>query len=479
VYPRLNMNRLNMKGSPSDSPPPATRWDPHQQLQWALQPRSMALFLGQALGLQPLDSDEAIDGDGERWKRCHILDMKYRPGEFCTILYQLDEHLLIGLLAWGEMQPKRPANAQVVEPVGMQLYRFEQDPALPGLATALDAKLIAELLAKHMGGNARILRCRVTPLRYRPGKRCTLRLELWLRDAKSGVISSATLFGKLYHDQFKAQSVYAEMQMLSTAMPVEGSPLVLARAAGFLPELALVLQAPVAGTPLDLLLSHPERTRLTSSLRASEGIGRAAAALAALHQIAVPSRRERAVGAELSKLKARAAQVATVDSTLGARLTELIAALLGSLHQLSAWNAEMSLVHGDCKPSQFLIGPLHAALIDFDHCAIADPASDVGAFLATLRQMKVSAQCRSLPAPMSRQESRLPRSLVSWCHALEERFLEEYISARGCHPDLRRRATWYMALALLRKSLRSFARSPRSPLPALLVEEAWRCLALL
>jgi aminoglycoside phosphotransferase (APT) family kinase protein len=135
------------------------------------------------------------------------------------------------------------------------------------------------------------------------------------------------------------------------------------------------------------------------------------------------------------------------------------------LHQLPAWHAETGLIHGDCKPSQFLIGPAHTALLDFDHCGMADPASDVGTFLATLRQMKVSAQG--------------PLQSTHWFHALEERFLEEYIRTRGCHPDIRLRATWYMAVALLRKSLRSFARSPRSPVPAALVEEAWRCLAQL
>jgi hypothetical protein len=43
-------------------------------------------------------------------------------------------------------------------------------------------------------------------------------------------------------------------------------------------------------------------------------------------------------------------------------------------------------------------------------------------------------------------------------------------------PEFRRRAAWYEAVALLRKALRSFGRSPFSPLPALLIAEAWDCL---
>jgi hypothetical protein len=66
-----------------------------------------------------------------------------------------------------------------------------------------------------------------------------------------------------------------------------------------------------------------------------------------------------------------------------------------------------------------------------------------------------------------------------WLQALEQSFLGEYCAASGRGPDFQWRTTWYEAVALLRKALRSFARSPRSSLPVALVDEAWRCLTLL
>ena len=114
--------------------------------------------------------------------------------------------------------------------------------------------------------------------------------------------------------------------------------------------------------------------------------------------------------------------------------------------------------------------PLGAvALLDFDHCGMADPAADVGNFLATLRQLGVRQVLKQRhPGTVADLQQELA--------ALEELFLTEYLAARRCHPDFHLRASWYQAVALLRKALRSFSRSPRSLLPALLVQEAWRCL---
>jgi aminoglycoside phosphotransferase (APT) family kinase protein len=119
-----------------------------------------------------------------------------------------------------------------------------------------------------------------------------------------------------------------------------------------------------------------------------------------------------------------------------------------------------------------MAGPDHVALLDFDHCGMADPASDVGNFLASLRQLGARQWLKE-----RKSAAAAARSL--WLQTLEQRFLDEYCAASGRGADFRWRVRWYEAVALLRKALRSFARAPRSPLPAALVDEAWRCLATL
>ena len=88
-------------------------------------------------------------------------------------------------------------------------------------------------------------------------------------------------------------------------------------------------------------------------------------------------------------------------------------------------------------------------MLDFDHCGLADQASDVGTFLASLRQ---------------RSHGRL-----------EAPFLDAYVRETG-DDGCRERAEWYQSVALLRKALRAFARSPRSPIPERLAVEGLACL---
>ena len=112
----------------------------------------------------------------------------------------------------------------------------------------------------------------------------------------------------------------------------------------------------------------------------------------------------------------------------------------------------VGLVHGDCKPSQFLLRGEDVVLLDLDSCGAADPAVDVGTFLATLRQQAVRRTLGRRAVPSS----------ADGTTPLAGLFLEEYLRSAGGPSDggLRRRIAWYEAVALERKALRCFARDP-------------------
>src|SRR5262245_5930169 len=126
-----------------------------RQVATAQQPATMAVYLQKALG-------SSNGNDALHAPECRILDMKYEPGDYCTILYQLGERMVIGSLRWGKAEGELPPTAEWIEALGMQVYRFEHDPALPGLATAFDPHALAEVLSETLpecrGGQARILR---------------------------------------------------------------------------------------------------------------------------------------------------------------------------------------------------------------------------------------------------------------------------------------------------------------------------------
>jgi hypothetical protein len=89
-----------------------------------------------------------------------------------------------------------------------------------------------------------------------------------------------------------------------------------------------------------------------------------------------------------------------------------------------------------------------------------------------LRQLGVKQVLAARNEPA--REAALARQ--RWLAELEQHFLDEYCAASGFVPAFRQRVAWYESIALLRKGLRSFARSPLSPLPTALVAAAETCL---
>ena len=445
----------------------------NQQVAIALHPGTIGPLLEQLFRLETGKTQGQNEGTGTKgWTpECRILDAKYEPGSYCRILYQLGDDLVIGTYKWDSGESQIPETTRVISSLGMQVYRFPNDPALPTLINVLDSQKVsaalAETLPEFQNGAARILRCEVKPLRFRPERRCTLRLNLWLRDNESGEIYKRVLYGKVYHDLEKAGNVYQQMLSLSDSVSAQDGHVSFATATAFLPGLAMVLQDPIEGVPLDSMISCDTAA---CDPRGFAGTLAAASALAAFHASGLVGGKTRSIKAELARFKKRGAKIGDINPDLGNKIIELADALSTWLDTLDQWGATTCMVHGDCKPAQFLIQDQQIALLDFDHCGMADPAVDVGTFLATLQQMKVKQTVKNHGQP--------PRC-TSWLPDLKRQFLETYCRARGNPSGFWQRAEWYEAVGLLRKAIRGFERSLFSPLPAALVAEAWQGLETL
>ena len=390
---------------------------------------------------------DAAVGAGGRG-RCHLLDAKYEPGLRCTVLYRAGDRLVRGDLLDGTSAQAGPARP-VVDP-GVRLSTYPDDPDLPGLADAADPARVRRALEQALPGEGPILRCRVDLLRYRPGKRATLAVEV-RGAAGTSPARAQRLVVKSYHDGRKADAVAAEAVLLGATVD-RAAPLRFAAVRAHLPDLSLVVQEHVSGVRLDEVLRRPGPVP-------ARALRRAAAALAALHRHPLVSGRVRSIDAELDRFMARALRVAQVDRDTGAALVDLSTRLAATADDVA--RGAVGLVHGDCKPSQFLLrGEREVVLLDLDSCGRADPAGDVGTFLATLRQQTIrQLLARRTTASAAR-------------NALAEVFLAEYVAVAGgaSTGDLRRRIAWYEGVALQRKALRCFARAPRSPLTRALVD---------
>ena len=383
---------------------------------------------------------------------CHVLDAKYEPGVRAVLLYEQDGRLLRGdLVDRGDAMVT--TGATVVEP-GVVLSAFPHDPELPALPRVMDPAQLGPALSAAVGGawgrlDARqASRCRITLLRYRPGKRATVLVS---HGAAPAVVAKA------YHNPAKAAAVVEEAPDLHAATK-GGGLLAFAPTLAFVPDLALVVQQVVHGVPLDSLLGGPRGT----GHGASEALVHAARALAELHDAPVMSTRQRPVEKELLRFRQRADRIATVDPHVGRAAAHLAVRLISTHAHLPP--ARAGTVHGDCKPSQFLIGDGRVYLLDLDHCGVSDQAADVGTFLATLRQQEIRDDLAGRGRPSARTSA-----------ARGALFTGAYLdsSAGDRHPA---RIQWQEAVALERKALRAFARAPHSPMAGALIWEAERCL---
>jgi aminoglycoside phosphotransferase (APT) family kinase protein len=380
-------------------------------------------------------------------KPCHVLDAKFEPDLRAVVLYERGGQLIRGDLV--DLAPTG-AEGRVVEP-GVRLSPFPFDPDLPALPRVTNPRHLGPALATALGETEPAWRrhperLALTVLRYRPGKRVTARLSHPLVDHR--------LVAKAYHDDAKASAVAAEAPQRNRA---GAGLLTFAPTVAYAPGLGVVVQELVSGVALDSILS----SRHPATAAAQCGVTRAATALAELHDLPLTTTRHRPVERELVRFGERAQRIATVHPELAEAATVLADRLI-DLHRTLP-PPRTGPVHGDCKPSQFLLSGESVILLDLDHLGIGDQAADVGTFIASLRQHAIRQRLAGRP----RQDAAMDE--------LAATFLGAYVQSGGGGDQLAR-IRWHVAVALERKALRAFARAPRSPLPAALIHDAQHAL---
>jgi hypothetical protein len=165
---------------------------------------------------------------------------------------------------------------------------------------------------------------------------------------------------------------------------------------------------------------------------------------AAVHASGVTTGPVRTLEDELAGLLPEIELARRFVPSLGARAQawlDLIAALASQSEPL-----RRCLVHGDFKHEQLLFDGASSGLVDFDAICQAEPALDLGKFLAHLRTEAQRIQERASVSSSLGEE-------------LAEQLLRAYLSAAGEHvqdePRLRARTAVYEAIALLRLLVRS------------------------
>jgi hypothetical protein len=309
-------------------------------------------------------------------------------------------------------RPELSAFKQLVAslPHRLVVHAYPIDPDLPTLVDATDGRRVAGLL------DAPADHCTVALGPYGRRERCVLRY------AVDGGNGRRTVYGKVYTDD-RGASVGPALDALAERLP---DHVAVPRFVGYVASLRLSLLDELPGERVEAQAMVEDAARVA----------------AALHRSEIPLGTPRPIEAELAALRDLVLVVDRMAPPLGEALHTQIAAIAAAAAETEPLAPVFS--HGDFTPSQLLAGGGRPGLVDFDAIAQAEPALDLGRFLAYLRLAVAKAQ------PSAHREA---------ADGLAERFLATYLDVSGLGTaggHLRARAQVYEALSLLRTTIHAW-----------------------
>jgi aminoglycoside phosphotransferase len=317
-----------------------------------------------------------------------------------------------------------------------------------GLSVALDPEAMAPYLEACLApdgpGGDGIGCSTVEVLSGKPGRRWILRYQLVAGDG-SRSSTPRSVVAKLYGDGNKGRHVFALMRELTDRGfgPDADDGVRAPQAYAYVDELGMLLMEDVGGVRLSNLLLSP-------GLR--DHVSAAGRALAKLHRCPPPPNVHRkTMPGRLASLRRKVAEACQVRP----ELTQALEARLESVSRLAEEPPpdELVLVHGGCHLREVLVDDDRVSIVDLDTLCAADPALDVGNFLADLRWKGLRAGLDECPVK-SHMETFL-RAYDPPVDAGLTRRIEFYRRAfllrRACRLALRPRVQ-HLALPLLRET---------------------------
>lgn len=365
-------------------------------------------------------------------------DLCYLPGERCLVTYAIAAGV-----PDGGVQPTGDCDFLVVEvdATGLRCRGLLEDPALPGLAVALDPAAVRVRLEEAAG--IEIDRCRVVPVRYRPEQRCIVRFDL---ATAAGPVS---YFGKLLREG--AGRAAAAATAIRAHAGQEAGLACVPRAIPWCDD-DLVLTEAAPGRQLSgLLIAMLATPESPPHERAKQLVSDLGSLLGLVHT--TPGVDVPAYGPteEVTELAGYLPLVRRVDPSVAGSLDRLV----DELACTKPGTGNVVLGHGSFRAGQVLAAPAGLTLLDLDGLYRGDPARDVGNALAYLTWQAIR---RPETGPGVKQ---LLGALV-----------EGYF-ARGLHLD-QARLRWWHAASLVKIAGRRYRQlaTHQWPLVPLLLHEA-------
>lgn len=305
----------------------------------------------------------------------------------------------------------------VIGPVAVELPSLDaalwarpNDPALPQLVRLLSPQGMREALPATWRDASRVASVKAGLISQSAGRHAVLRADVTLTDGSVTVLVGKTFAGD------KAQRVHARAQALWAYAEREPHAPRVARPLGLDADTATVWYEFLPGQTLQAMLEGPQAE---AALMAT---GRA---LAAVHDLPMNGEGCRDAAHWSREVERRARKLTRLLPPLAGRVRGLADGLLAVVPRLP--RPELTGIHGDCQPGQFMIDEGRATVLDFDSMALGMPMEDLAECLCKLH---------ALP---------LPGAEIAWRIAALERAYVLAAPSRYAHSWLR----WHEAVQAL------------------------------
>jgi hypothetical protein len=229
-------------------------------------------------------------------------------------------------------------------------------------------------------------------MRYKPGSRCTILYHLEYSPSAPATGWPELVVAKTYAGD-KGQIAWEGMRGLWDSPLARSSAVSIAEPLAFLPEMNVLVQGPVRGElTLQDLIGSALRSGTPEALDELHHYMRGAAlGLAELHSSNVRIGEARVWEDELAEAQEVVDRLASAVPELeGARMAA--SPLISQLLSIAAEHPPDRPVptHGTFRPAQVLINNGQIGFIDFDGFCQAEPALDLGLFLAKVKDIGLS-----------------------------------------------------------------------------------------
>jgi hypothetical protein len=369
------------------------------------------------------------------------------------------------------------APVAMIEALNMVMSVFPIDGELPVLVDVTDPKRMREILAVMLpdaqANRLTIQDCQVELGHYGRQHRCVLRYHITGTPSGTETSQHMLVYGKVAADGRGALAgpviTALHERVLDGHSPYQ---FIIPRSFGFRPDLQLALFEAIPGVPqvaqlLKARLKGQAATR-TEELSLEESIAACARIAVALHSSGITLGRRRTFEDESAVLRQGLATVQRIAPELGAQFQAWLER--AEAYAIMSHPLQLCFSHGDFSYTQLIFEGSQCGLVDFDTVCQAEPALDLGQFLAYLRMAGRKGQKSDSPAASGLSEQ------------LCAQFLQTYVAVAGDQlkdeEQLRMRVPVYEIISLLRLALHSWQKLKGSRLEYVIaiLEERVSCL---